>query len=107
MTDAALADRTDELDAVLDGLDATLVVVRREVGRGLVPELARRLDGHVRSLRAVACADTVTLAEDVVDLAKRTLETAIPDATLMMLTLAQQRLHDAVERQHRVHARAA
>lgn len=94
---ASAISREELLDA-LARLDAALATVRRNAGHGCSPECERALDAQLRGLRAMLGGDLATLAEDVIDAAKRALESAAPDAPLLMLSMAQDRLHAAVKR---------
>lgn len=90
---------TDELLAALDRLGATLASVRRAAGQGLVPELERELQAHLRTLRATLDEDGGTLAEDIVDAARRVLEAADPSAPLKVLAMTEQTLSALARRQ--------
>lgn len=89
----------DELMQELASLEATLVKVARQAGAGHDPILERRLDTHLRSLRVLLDANGVAIAEDTIDAAKRVLDTAEPDAPLLMLRMARDSLAAAVRRQ--------
>lgn len=89
----------DERLLALDRVEATLAKVRRAAGQGLVPELERELHAHLRSLRAMLDGDTSTLAEDVVDAAKRVLDSSDPAAPLKVLGMAQRMLAARLQRQ--------
>lgn len=88
----------DELINALTRLDTALAAVRRDVGQGCSPGRERALDAQLRGLRAMLGGDLATLAEDVIDAAKRALESASPDAPLLMLAMARDRLSAAVQR---------
>lgn len=105
---ASTIDATPQEQAIaLDALSATVADVRRLAGAGHLPECERRLDAHLRSLRALLGPAQATLAEDVVDLAKRALDAADPAAPLLMLQMAEDRLRTAVSRGQPLVARAA
>lgn len=89
---------TEELSDALARLEQTLAAVRRDAGNGVAPAHVRELDAHLRALRALLGGDLVRLAEDVVDAAKRALESSAPEAPLMLLTIAHDRLRRAVMR---------
>ncbi len=68
----------DELRHELARIDATMTQAIRRAGRGLDPDFERRLDTHLRSLRAILGPDGVTAAADVIDAAKRAINAADP-----------------------------
>ncbi|HSK08342.1 MAG TPA: hypothetical protein VK911_02100, partial [Vicinamibacterales bacterium] len=80
-------------------LDATMARVARQAGAGHDPELERRLDTHLRSLRVLLDANGTAIAEDTVDAAKRVLDSAEPAAPLLMLKMARSNLAALVRRQ--------
>lgn len=90
----------DETLAALDRLGATLASVRRAAGQGLVPELDRELQAHLRTLRGTLGEDGGTVAEDVVDAARRVLEAADPSAPLKVLAMTEHTLIALARRQH-------
>jgi len=92
----------EELSDALARLEETLAAVRRDAGNDVAAH-DRELDAHLRALRALLDGDLARLAEDVIEAAKRALESAAPEAPLMMLTIAHDRLRRAVLR----HARAS
>lgn len=89
----------DELRHELARIDATMTQAIRRAGRGLDPDFERRLDTHLRSLRAILGPDGVTAAADVIDAAKRAINAADPGAPLLMLAMARQTLAALVRRQ--------
>lgn len=99
MSTISLPVTNDELGECLARVGDTLALVRREAGAGFLPERERELDAHLRSLRALLAGDQVALAEDVIEAAKRALESAAPEAPLLMLSMTHDRLRAAVARQ--------
>ena len=89
----------DELLQELARMDATMAVVGRQAGLGHDPDLERRLDTHLRALRVLLDANGAAVAEDTVDAAKRALDSAEPDAPLLMLKMARNGLAAVVRRQ--------
>ena len=89
----------DELLQELARLEDTMVTVARQAGSGHDPGLERRLDTHLRALRVLLDANGAAVAEDAVDAAKRALDTAEPDAPLLMLKMARNSLAAVVRRQ--------
>jgi hypothetical protein len=89
----------DELRQELARTDATMLQVIRRAGRGSDPEFDRRLDAHVRSLRAMLDGSSLAVAIDAVDAARRVLEAADPAAPLLMLAMARENLAAVVRRQ--------
>ena len=89
----------DELLRELALLDTTMARVARQAGAGHDPELERRLDTHLRSLRVLLDANGTAIAEDTVDAAKRVLDSAEPAAPLLMLKMARSNLAAVVRRQ--------
>lgn len=97
----------EEQASALADLARTVADVRRLAGSGHLPECERRLDAHLRSLRALLAPAHATLAADVVDLAKRVLDAAEPAAPLLMLAMAEDRLRSAAGRPRPAIAAAA
>lgn len=89
----------EELLQELARLEATMVVVARHAGVGHAPDLERRLDTHLRALRVLLDPNGVAVAEDTIDAAKRVLDSAEPDAPLLMLKMARDSLAAVVRRQ--------
>ncbi|MEG3193250.1 hypothetical protein [Lysobacter sp. D1-1-M9] len=89
----------DELRNELDRLDATMTQTVRRAGGGLEPDFERRLDTHLRSLRAMLVGDGTTAAADVIEAAKRAINSADPAAPLMMLAMARETLAAVARRQ--------
>ena len=89
----------DELLQELALLDATMAKVSRKAGAGHDPDLERRLDTHLRSLRVLLDANGIAVAEDTVDAAKRALDSAEPAAPMLMLKMARSSLSAVVRRQ--------
>lgn len=89
----------DELLDELTRIDATLQLVVRRAGDGCGPELERRLQGHLRRLRTMLCADGIAVAEDTVDAAQRVLISADPQAPLLVLAMARGTLEAMIRRQ--------
>lgn len=88
----------DELLRELALLDATMARVARQAGAGHDPELERRLDTHLRSLRVLLDANGIAIAEDTVEAAKRVLDSAEPAAPLLMLKMARSNLAAVIRR---------
>lgn len=88
----------DELLQELALLDATMAKVARHAGTGQNPELERRLDTHLRSLRVLLDANGVAIAEDTVEAAKRVLDSAEPAAPQLMLKMARSNLSAVIRR---------
>lgn len=89
----------DELLAELERIDTTLQQVVRRAGQGEGPEVDRQLCAHMRSLRSLLCADGVVAAMDLVEAARRVMDSAEPAAPLRMLAMARQTLAAVVRRQ--------
>ena len=89
----------EELLQELARMESTMVAVARQAGTGQNPELERQLDTHLRALRVLLDANGVAVAEDTVEAAKRVLDSAEPDAPLMMLRMARDSLAAVVRRQ--------
>ena len=89
----------EELLQELSALEATLAVVSRNAGPGHEPTLERRLDTHLRSFRVLLDENGAAIAADTVDAAKRVLDTAEPEAPLLMLKMARNSLAAVVRRQ--------
>lgn len=85
----------DSTDA-FDRLDAALLAVRRDAGHGCSPERERVLAACLRALRPQLDDALAELAQEVVDAAKRALDSAAPEAPLLMLDLAHGHLRAAV-----------
>ena len=82
----------DELLLELERIDATLDEAARRAGQGCAPDFERRLGAHLRSLRAVLAPDDFSVAEDTMEAAERAMNAAEPEAPLMMLGMARERL---------------
>ena len=82
----------DELLIELERIEATLDEAARRAGEGCGPDFERRLGAHLRSLRAVLSPDDFSVAEDTMEAAERVMNAADPEAPLMMLGMARQRL---------------
>lgn len=95
----AASPRAEELLHALEALDATLVGVRAGAGGGLCPARERELQAHLRRLRMLLGDASSALVEDVVDAARRVLESADPAAPLHVLGMARQGLAGVVRRQ--------
>lgn len=93
----------DELYAELERIDATMQQVICRAGEGPMPDVERRLDTHMRSLRAMLGSEVASVVEDAVEAAKRVLMSAEPAAPLMMLAMARETL-GAVLRRHAMRA---
>ncbi|MDQ3206120.1 MAG: hypothetical protein M3Q40_06385 [Pseudomonadota bacterium] len=93
----------DELYAEMERIDVTMQQVIRRAGEGPAPDVERRLDTHMRSLRAMLGNDVATVVEDAVEAAKRVLMSAEPAAPLMMLAMSRETL-SAVLRRHAMRA---
>lgn len=89
----------DEYQQELSRTDATMIQVIRRAGSGSDPEFDRRLDAHVRSLRAILDPEGMVVALDTIEAAKRALDAADPAAPLMMLAMARENLAAVVRRQ--------
>lgn len=89
----------DEYQQELSRTDATMIQVIRRAGCGSDPEFDRRLDAHVRSLRAILDPEGMVIALDTIEAAKRALDAADPAAPLMMLAMARENLAAVVRRQ--------
>lgn len=95
--------RSPHPNDAFDRLDAALLSARRDAGGGCSPERERRLNACLRTLRPQLDDALAELAQEAVDAAKRALDSASPDAPLLTLTLAHDRLRAAV-RQSRMSA---
>ena len=91
----------DELRQELAHAEATFDEAARCAGQGLEPLLERRLDAHLRSLRAMLAGDGATAAFDAVDAAKRAVDSAEPAAPLRMLAMARETLAAVARRRMR------
>ena len=89
----------DELLRELALLDATMAKVSRMAGAGHHPDIERQLDTHLRSLRVLLDQNGIAIAEDTIDAAKRALDSAEPDAPMLMLKMARGNLAAVVRRQ--------
>lgn len=89
----------DEFHLELARTDDTMLQVIRHAGLGSDPKFDRRLDAHLRSLRALLDGDGIAIALDTIDAAKRVLDAADPAAPLMMLAMARENLAAVVRRQ--------
>jgi hypothetical protein len=91
----------DVTQAVMCRLDPVLDEAKRRAGTGADPELDRRLDTLVRrfSLLLEGVDDAAFAAvRDTVEMAKRVMDAADPEAPLLMLNLARQNLARALRR---------
>jgi hypothetical protein len=82
----------DELLLELERIEATFDEAARRAGQGCPPDFERRLGAHLRSLRTLLGADDMVAAEDAVEAAERVMNSAEPDAPMMMLGMARERL---------------
>ena len=82
----------DELLLELDRIEATLDEAVRRAGEGYGPTFERRMGAHLRSLRAVLGPDDFSVAEDAMEAAERVMNAAQPEAPLLMLGMARERL---------------
>ena len=82
----------DELLLELDRIEATLDEAMRRAGEGFGPAFERRMGAHLRSLRAVLGPDDFSVAEDAMEAAERVMNAAQPEAPLLMLGMARERL---------------
>jgi len=89
----------DELLVELERTDVLMQDVMRHAGQGCSPALERRLDARQRSLRSILGVEDAQAAADVMEAAKRVLESADPDAPLLMLSLARKTLAAVIRRQ--------
>jgi hypothetical protein len=88
----------DELLQELDRIEATLEEAARRAGDGCGPDFERRLGAHLRSLRTMLGADDFTVASDAMEAAERAMSAADPEAPLMMLAMARERLAAVIRR---------
>jgi hypothetical protein len=88
----------DELLQELDRIEATLEEAARRAGDGCGPDFERRLGAHLRSLRTMLGADDFTVASDAMEAAERAMSAADPEAPLMMLVMARERLAAVIRR---------
>ncbi|GAB3100986.1 hypothetical protein [Lysobacter terrae] len=88
----------EELLHALARLDAAMATVVRRAGRGCGPDCERHLDSASRGLRMLLGADAGQMVYDVLDAARRVLNSADPAAPLLMLTMARQNLATIVHR---------
>lgn len=91
----------DVLQATICRLDPLLLEVTRRAGTGADPEIDRRLDLLARRLALLlegvddAC---FAAARDTIEVAKRVMDAADPEAPLLMLRLARDNLARALRR---------
>ena len=88
----------DELLQELDRIEATLDEAARHAGEGCGPDFERRLGAHLRSLRSMLGPDDLALAGDAMEAAERAMSAADPEAPLMMLAMARERLAAVIRR---------
>jgi hypothetical protein len=91
----------DVTQAVICRLDPVLDEARRRAGAGADPDIDRRLDALVRrfALLLEGVDDTAFAAmRDTVEMAKRVMDAADPEAPLLMLHLARENLGRALRR---------
>lgn len=88
----------DELLQELDRIEATLDEAARRAGEGCPPDFERRLGAHLRSLRSMLGVDDLTVADDAMEAAERAMSAADPEAPLMMLAMARERLAAVIRR---------
>lgn len=89
----------DELLDELTRVDETLHQAMHRAGEGCGPEFERRLQGHLRRLRTMLCADGFAVAEDTMDAAQRVMISAEPEAPLLVLRMAHRTLAAMIRRQ--------
>src|SRR5688572_30186767 len=89
---------SDELLHALARLDTAMVLVVRRAGQGCGPECERRLESSSRNLRALLGPEAAQVVNDVLDAARRVMNSADPAAPLLMLTMARQTLAALVHR---------
>jgi hypothetical protein len=89
----------DELLDELTRVDETLQQAMHRAGEGCGPEFERRLQGHLRRLRSMLCADGIAVAEDTFDAAQRVMISADPAAPLLVLRMAHRTLSAIIRRQ--------
>lgn len=88
----------DELLQELDRIEATFDEAARRAGEGCPPDFERRLGAHLRSLRSMLGVDDLTVADDAMEAAERAMSAADPEAPLMMLAMARERLAAVIRR---------
>lgn len=91
----------DPMHAAAQRIDLLLDEAVQRAGQGLDPRLSRRLDAAARRLCEALAAGSVALVDAVrhaVELARRVMDAADPEAPLMMLRLAREQLARALRR---------
>jgi hypothetical protein len=87
-----------ELLQQLDRIETTLDEAARRAGEGCGPDFERRLGAHLRSLRSMLGPDDLAVAGDAMEAAERAMNAADPEAPLMMLAMARERLGAVIRR---------
>lgn len=97
----------DELLQELARIEATLDEAARRAGDGCGPDFERRLEAHLRSLRSMIGDDDLAVARDATEAAERVMTAADPEAPLMMLAMARERLAAVLRRRAKGSLRSA
>jgi BMFP domain-containing protein YqiC len=82
----------DELLDALARIETTMADAVQRAGQGANPEVERRLEAHLRSLRPLLDEAGFVAAGDAVDAARRVMTAADPEAPLLMLAMARKTL---------------
>ncbi|GHA87157.1 hypothetical protein [Cognatilysobacter bugurensis] len=94
----------DSLHPAARRIDSLLDEAVQRAGQGVDPQLARRLDTAAHQLCdafAAVHAALVDAVRDTVELARRVMDAADPEAPLLMLRLAREQLMRALRRADR------
>ena len=82
----------DSVHLTVARIDSTLELATRRAGQGLDPRVERELDTLARRLCTRLHGRAAALVHDAVELAKRVMDAADPEAPLLMLRIARENL---------------